>query len=123
MSNTSMARTRTLIALAVALVTTACSLLVNTDKNQCSADSDCTRPAACVQGVCVLGAVNPDGGDAQSDGPTTDGGCVPKPPVSPDDFLNEKCTNSECIPFDNCARVGVCDGGLPPLVTPPTGGI
>lgn len=119
MSGTSIAsRTRTLVALSLALVMTACSLLVNRHKDQCAADGDCARPASCQQGVCVIR----DGGDAASDGPK-DPGCAPKTPVSPDDFLNEKCTSSECIDFDNCARVGVCDGGLPLLVTPPAGGV
>ena len=114
-------RTRTFAALAVAFVTAACSLIVNKSKNQCSVDGDCTRPAACVQGVCVVSG--PNGVDAAGDASIAESGCVPKPPMSPVDFLNEKCTSSECIPFDNCERVGVCDGGLPPLVTPPTGGI
>jgi hypothetical protein len=131
MSTTGKPRTGTLIALGVASIMTACSLLVNTDKDQCASDGDCaaTAGAQCRQGVCVLSdALLDGGGDAPTDGPTTidaDDGCVPKVPVSDEDFLNEKCTSAQCIDFDNCARLGLCpgDSGLPPLVTPPVGGI
>lgn len=129
MNTSSRPRPRTLLAVGVALAMTACSLLVNTDKDQCGADSDCASSAGavCREGVCVLAASLPEaGGDAPSDGPKgPDGeaGCTPKIPTSDLDFLNEKCTSSQCIDFDNCARLGICDGGLPPLVTPPVGGI
>ena len=122
-------RPRTLLAVGVALVMTACSLLVNTDKDQCSVDGDCaaTAGAVCRVGVCVLASSLADAGaDARCDGPNdsdADAGCTPKVPVSDPDFFNEKCTSAQCIDFDNCARLGVCDGGLPPLVTPPVGGI
>ena len=120
-------RTRLLLG-GIALLMTACSLLVNTDKDQCSADADCASSGAvCRQGVCVLASSVPDGGgDALADGatgPDPDAGCAPKVPASDLDFLNETCTTAQCIDFDNCARVGLCDGSLPPLVTPPAGGI
>ena len=122
-------RTRTLVAVGIAFVMTACSLLVNTDKDQCVADGDCASSAGavCREGVCVLASSLPEaGGDGSNDGPNGDGGdagCTPKVPTSDPDFLNEKCTNAQCIDFDNCTRLGICDGGLPPLVTPPVGGI
>jgi len=122
-------RPRTLLAVGFALGMTACSLLVNTNKDQCSADADCASSAGavCREGVCVLASSLPEAGaDAPSDGPNGpdgDAGCTPKVPTSDPDFLNEKCTNAQCIDFDNCTRLGVCDGGLPPLVTPPVGGI
>jgi hypothetical protein len=127
--------TRALVALGLALVLTACSLIVNKDKDQCSKDGDCaaTQGAVCLQGVCVPSATTSEAGtDAPADGPPpgTDAGCTPKVPTSASDFLNEKCTTSECIDFDNCARLGACpnfDGGeggaLPALITPPVGGI
>ena len=121
-------RPRAVLVACVALVMTACSLLVNTDKDQCAVDADCASSGAvCRQGVCVLASSLPEAGssDASSDAPAPgeDAGCTPKVPTSDPDFFNEKCTNAQCIDFDNCTRMGVCDGGLPPLVTPPAGGI
>jgi hypothetical protein len=68
------------------------------------------------------------GGDALADGasgPDAEAGCVPKVPTSDPDFLNETCTTAQCIDFDNCTRLGLCggDASLPPLVTPPVGGL
>ena len=131
MASSSTLRARTVAAVVVAVALTACSLLVNKDKNQCSSSRDCGSGASCVDGVCVIGSGGLDGSnDAPGDGPATgDAGCAPKAPVTQDDFLNEKYTNAECIPFDNCARVGLCpgvdggDGGLPALVSPPPGGV
>ncbi len=124
-------RARLAAVFVVGLVTAACSLIVDKDKDQCSSDGDCSPAgrSTCIEGVCVL-ATGPIGADSASDAPVGDaakeaegGGCVPKVPATDLDFLNERCTSAECIPFDNCARLGVCDGGLPALVDPPTGGI
>lgn len=125
-------RGRILVVLGIAIITAACSLIVDKDKDQCASDGDCA-PAGkntCVQGVCVpipgsnLGDASPDadasGGDATTN---PDAGCIPKVPVTDLDFLNEPCTTAECVPFDNCVRLKVCDGGLPALVDPPVGGI
>jgi hypothetical protein len=130
-------RTRIIAAVVVTASLVACSLIVDKDKDQCSSTADCSPAgsAMCIDGVCVVGG----GSDAANDGNAvadsqtgdgaTDGACVPKVPVSQDDFLNEKCTNAQCIPFDNCARIGLCpgvdggDGGLPALVDPPDGGV
>jgi hypothetical protein len=48
--------------------------------------------------------------------------CFYGTPTQPQDFLNQ-CGLAECLSFDNCARLGLCDGGaLPPLTTPGDGG-
>ena len=44
-------------------------------------------------------------------------GCFSGTPVNSLDFLNA-CTDAAYVVFDNCARLGYCDGGLPALVTP-----
>ena len=127
-------------ALALALFlapVAACSVLLNTSADQCSTNADCAKlsaTAVCQSGVCVDNATSGGDGGAQdgaapSDGSVTDGatvtdaGCTPKVPVSQSDFLNEKCTNATCIPFDNCARLGLCDGGSLPALIVPDGGL
>ncbi len=122
----------------------ACTFISRTDVDQCTSNTDCARFGAgfaCTGGVCVSGdggcarfgagfactggvCVSGDGGGAL-DGRAPDGGCLPKEPKTSDpDFLNEKCTNATCIPFDNCARLGICDdAGLPELIAPPDGGV
>ncbi len=104
-----------------ALILGACTFISRTDVDQCARDSDCARFGArfaCTSGVCVSGG-------ATLDGRAPDGGCLPKEPKTSDpEFLNEKCTNATCIPFDNCARLGVCDdAALPELLAPPDGGV
>jgi len=45
-------------------------------------------------------------------------GCFTGTPVDTLDFQNA-CTTADYVVFDNCARIGYCDGGtLPALVTP-----
>lgn len=102
----------------------ACTFISRTDVDQCTGNADCARFGAgftCTSGVCISGG---DGGGSL-DGRAPDGGCLPKEPKTSDpDFLNEKCTNATCIPFDNCARLGICDdAGLPELIAPPDGGV
>ena len=121
----------TLVAIAVATSLAACSLILDKSKDQCAADGDCAKFGAgfsCKAGLCGKGLSDADPTDGTTrlpDGALIDGGCLPKfPKTSPDEFLNEKCTDSKCIPFDNCARLGFCDGGpLPTLVDPPDGGV
>ena len=56
-------------------------------------------------------------------------GCTVTTPSADTDFFN-RCTSSQYAPFDNCARLGLCRGEIPPLVdpvgagpgTPPSGG-
>jgi hypothetical protein len=86
-----------------------CSFILDTNANQCMQDSDCwhfdaTYPK-CVQGVCVPSGLGPPG-------------CFYGAPSTATQFENQ-CTTAQCIPFDNCARLGLCDGGtLPALVHP-----
>ena len=122
----------TKIKLAVAFlavaITTACSLVVDTDKDQCTTSSDCQSGATCSDGVCILGSIVDGGGDGTTTGEGGPGDatpdCAPKVPVSQSDLLNETCTSAVCTNFDNCTRLGICDdASLPALVTPPAGGI
>jgi hypothetical protein len=90
----------------------ACSLTLNQSKDQCSVDGDCTSVGAslvCVAGVCTLPAGA--GGSAGSGGAGGGASCATPAPSCPDNL---------CVPFDNCARLGICDGAaLPALVAPP----
>jgi hypothetical protein len=87
----------------------ACSLTLNQSKDQCTVDADCASVGAslvCLAGVCS--APVGVGGSAGSGGAAA---CATPAPACPDNL---------CIPFDNCARLGVCDGAaLPALVAPP----
>lgn len=109
-----------LVSIALGAVTTACSLVVNNDTEQCSTDGDCRGYAAdavCRSNVCVS-----PGAAAQIDGGPS--ACTPKVPVTQLDILNEPCTNASCIPFDDCARAGLCaDASLPALLPPGDGGV
>ena len=121
--------------LSLAGMLTACTAILNQGADQCSADTDCVRFGAqytCSQGLCrdpnAPSSSSGSGGASsgnQPDGSTTeDGGCVPTPKTRNADFYNESCTNASCVPFDNCARLGLCDGAaLPALVSPPDGGV
>ena len=132
-SNSNWPRLLTLGAIVLATTGAACSLILDKNKDQCTQNGDCARFGAgytCNAGLCATrpgvladGAVEPDG--AVPDGGGEDAGCTPKTPkTTNEDFLNETCTDSKCIPFDNCARLGLCDGGpLPALVDPPEGGV
>ena len=108
------------VTLALGAVTTACSLVVGNDTVQCSSDNDCKGYAAdavCRSSVCV----SPGAAAAVDGGPTA---CTPKTPTTQLDILNEPCTGSTCIPFDDCARAGLCnDASLPALLTPGDGGV
>lgn len=91
----------------------ACSLIVEHKTDQCKSDADCEHfngfdsHPLCQEGVCVASSLGPPGcfyGDA-----------------SVDDQFQNQCTDSECIKFDNCERLHLCDGGaLPALVDPPS---
>lgn len=110
-----------LVTIALGAVTTACSLVVNSDTVQCNSDSDCrgyNASAVCAQNVCVSvdAAIQAEAGGG--------GACTPKTPESQLDILNETCTNASCIPFDDCARLGLCnDASLPALLPPGDGGV
>lgn len=114
----------------VALATLAFGAIVGV---ACSGDDSSDTPPAVDGGVKDTGTTKDTG-----TGPTTDTGvpdsaidssvtpqgkppgCFAGTPVNSLDFLNA-CTDASYVLFDNCARLGAayCDGGLPPLVTPP----
>jgi len=107
---------RSILAVALALLgsiaalsATACSVIVDTNDNQCTTDADCERFGnypACVEGACVPADRHP-------------AGCYPKEPTETTQFIN-RCTDAECVPYDNCARLGLCGGAkLPPASPPP----
>lgn len=109
---------RLLVAsIALGAITTACSLVVNNDTNQCSTDADCRGYAAdavCRSNVCVS-----PGAASQVDS----GDCIPRFDTQLD-ILNGQCTNATCIPFDDCALTGLCnDASLPALLPPGDGGV
>jgi hypothetical protein len=83
------------------LCTSACSLLVNRGADQCSSDADCAQfgnHPFCRAGVCVESGLGPPG-------------CFYGTPTTPSEFANA-CTTSQNTPFDNCMRLGLCDGGV-----------
>jgi hypothetical protein len=113
--------------------TAACSLILDRSSDQCSTNADCAKfgaTAICRDSVCVAGG---DSGsfDAPPTGPVTgpDGasgdagihdaafgqdGCVmvtPGATTTNAQFLNA-CTVADCLTFDNCAELGLCDAGL-----------
>ena len=80
----------------------ACTLLIDRDPKQCRTAADCEPFGAyptCQQGVCVASGLGP---------PHCFGGG--RTPQRPEDFMNQ-CTLAACYPFDNCARLSLCDGG------------
>jgi hypothetical protein len=102
-------------ALAVALLpsVSACSLIVNRHDRQCHTDADCSKfdtgavaQAVCQNNVCVDSGLGPKG-------------CFSGTPTTTAEFLNA-CTAAQCKPFDNCARLGLCetDATLPDPVAP-----
>lgn len=87
-----------------------CSLAVDT-ADQCQVDADCrgfSTSSVCNQGVCTTSRLGPPG-------------CFPDEPTTDAQFRN-RCTSSQCIAFDNCARLNLCSPGarLPARVKPPT---
>ncbi|HET6146285.1 MAG TPA: hypothetical protein VFH68_02045 [Polyangia bacterium] len=59
-----------------------------------------------------------DGGQTNSSGPP---GCFRGTPSTDEDFLNQ-CTGAQYLKFDNCARLGLCQGEIPTLVDPVASG-
>jgi ABC-type phosphate transport system substrate-binding protein len=103
----------------LATLITACSLLLDTGRNQCQSDTDCdifSKQYTCQAGIC-------------SDvGPR---GCYPGTPSSTDALtlqsqFENQCSRAQVVPFANCERLGLCHptDQLPPAImpTPPTGG-
>jgi hypothetical protein len=102
------------IALAVALpITGGCSVIVDRDMVQCRVDTDCakfetgnTAHAVCSQGICTNSGLGPKG-------------CFSGTPTTTTQYLNA-CTNAQYLPFNNCARLGLCGATpLPDPWTPP----
>lgn len=111
-----------IVALAIgALLSSAgCSLLIDRSTTQCQTDNDCLRFGGhplCQQGVCVASGLGPEG-------------CFAGTPQTQTDYLNA-CSTAQNVPFDNCARLGLCDPmtalpgtidptpmSIPPLVNP-----
>lgn len=106
----------------IALFGGACSVILDHGNTQCAVDEDCVsfggRPS-CQRGLCVASNLGPEG-------------CFFGTPTTPEQFANQ-CSTSQCEPFDNCARLGLCASGaaepatIPPIdggtpVTPPTDG-
>jgi hypothetical protein len=92
-----------------ALLPLGCSVLVDDGASQCESDADCVRFGGhpyCRDRVCVASGLGPEG-------------CVVGTPQSQGDYLNA-CSQSACVPFDNCARLGACgaDQSMPPTVDP-----
>ncbi|HVK65298.1 MAG TPA: hypothetical protein VM694_12530, partial [Polyangium sp.] len=87
----------------------ACNLLVEGATDQCTTDADCNKfgnGSVCQQGVCIL-----KGGSSSGSG----GGeaCFSGEPSNDEQYLNQ-CTDATCVDFDNCARLGLCNGAALP---------
>jgi hypothetical protein len=107
------ARRRTVeaVGLMALLAAGACTLLVDRNSSQCQTDGDCAKfgnHPYCQSGVCVESGLQP-------------AHCFYGTPQTPQDFENQ-CSLAECLSFDNCARLGICDGGSPDLLSPDDGG-
>lgn len=141
-----MRRRRLLPTLAAVLLSTtaACTLLLDRSSDQCSSDADCAKFAAgavCRASVCVSGEIAGEDAAVEAGSSAVDAseppreasvadaarfghdGCVMiatgATPTS--DELANACTTADCLPFDNCATLGLCDGGMLGVV-PPEGG-
>ncbi|HET9623807.1 MAG TPA: protein kinase [Kofleriaceae bacterium] len=84
-----------------------------------------TALIATLAGLAIAGGVvafvtTRDGASAARLGPR---GCVRHAPVQPSDFANQ-CTTAQTVPFDNCARLHLCDpaalAGAMAISAPPT---
>lgn len=98
----------TCLALGAAL--TGCTFLLDKETTQCTVNADCeqfTGHPFCEAGICVASGLGPEG-------------CVlTDKPVTQSDYVNA-CSTAKCVPFDNCARLGLCgsSAALPPTVDP-----
>lgn len=94
-------------------LTSACSVMIDRDMVQCKTDVDCakfetgnTAYAVCSQGVCVNSGLGPKG-------------CFSGAPTTTIQYLNA-CTAAQNMPFNNCARLGLCGAeASPPDPLPP----
>jgi hypothetical protein len=98
-------------ASALAVASAACTVLLDHGSVQCQSDGDCAKFGShpfCEQGVCVPSGLGPPD-------------CFYGTPQQPQNFLNQ-CSTAQCQSFDNCQRLGLCDGGSnldAALVDPP----
>ncbi len=109
-------------ALFVAGLLSSCTFLLDHDAKQCQSDADCKTFAAnavCVDFVCTRPAATDAGVDAGP--PLGPPGCFRGTPSTDLEFYNA-CTNASFLAFDNCARVGLCDGGAEVAITRPDAG-
>ena len=90
-------------------MTVACSVVIDRSSVQCSTDLDCakfetgnTAHAVCSQNICVNSGLGPKG-------------CFSGTPATTAQYLNA-CTTAQNLPFNNCARLGLC--GATPLPDP-----
>ncbi len=93
------------------LASAACTVLLDRSATQCQTDDDCTKFGGhpfCQSGACVVSGLGPTG-------------CFYGAPAQADDFLNQ-CSAAQCLAFDDCARLGLCDDATDvdaALVPPP----
>lgn len=112
-----MARTKhvfTVVAVLAVASSAACTVLLDRDDTQCSTDADCKALSAgsvCRDAVCILASDAGNGPD----------GCFAGTPTTNDELLNACAPQVECVPFDNCKELGICDATLPPTSDPPGG--
>jgi hypothetical protein len=96
---------------AVWVALTSCTFVLDNSRVQCRTDADCkalspTLILKCdtAMSLCVDSELGPVG-------------CIQD--VMSTDYQNV-CSASKCEPFDNCARLGLCQGAsLPPLINRP----
>jgi hypothetical protein len=81
------------------LLSAACTAMLDHNAAQCHADADCARfgdHPYCQSGICVSSGLGPPN-------------CFDGKPQQPSDFLNQ-CSTAQCLAFDNCSRLGLCNG-------------
>jgi hypothetical protein len=84
-----------------------CTFIVDRETDQCKVDADCAQ---------FEGTLTCQSGTCSALGPA---GCFPGEPTTQLEYLNA-CSASSNVPFDNCAKLGLCDAtaDLPATVDP-----
>src|SRR5690242_20235602 len=113
------------VAGAIAMVTTSCSgdetSNPATTTNDASLGPDGTTGVDSPTSLPDTASPPPDaaeGGDAAA--ALKPPGCFQGKPTTNLELLNA-CTTADYVPFDNCARLGICDGGALPALRPEGG--
>lgn len=88
-----------------------CSIVLDRNDTQCETAADCTALGIdgvpiCQEGVCVATELGPVG-------------CFLGTPTTSEELANA-CTNAQTEFFDDCGRLGICDGTMPAAIDPPT---